>query len=105
MFNINGVIWKIKLVPSFDLMLQRSDGSYTIGMCDNNLKMIFIDNSLYGYQLRKVLCHELTHAAMFSYGIKLGIQQEEILADLIATYGTEIITITDKIFKQLKKGR
>jgi len=37
--------------------------------------------------MKKVLCHELTHAAMFSYGIELSIEQEELLADLIATYG------------------
>lgn len=105
MFSINNIPWLIKLVPPYDPMLQRSDGSYTIGMCDNDLKTIFIDESLRGRALRKVLCHELAHAAMFSYSINLGIQQEEIIADLIATYGTEIITITDKIFKKLKKGR
>ena len=105
MFSINTIPWLIKLVSPYDPMLQRSDGSYTIGMCDNDLKTIFIDETLRGRILRKVLCHELTHAAMFSYGINLGIQQEEVLADLIATYGTEIISITDKIFKKLQNGR
>lgn len=102
MFTINNIQWLIKLVPSFDPMLQRSDGTFTIGMCDNDLKIIFIDENLQGFLLRKVICHELTHAAMFSYGINLDVQQEEVLADLIATYGTEIISITNKIFKKLK---
>ena len=31
---------------------------------------------------------------MFSYNINLNIDQEEILADLIATYGQEIMNIT-----------
>jgi hypothetical protein len=34
-----------------------------------------------------VLSHELTHAAMFSYNIDLSYEQEELFADLIATYG------------------
>lgn len=53
--------------------------------------------------MKKVLCHELTHAAMFSYGIELSIEQEELLADLIATYGQEIINMTNSIFNRLKK--
>lgn len=53
--------------------------------------------------MKKVLCHELTHAAMFSYGIELSFEQEELLADLIATYGQEIINMTNSIFNRLKK--
>lgn len=34
---------------------------------------------------------------MFSYNIELNIAQEEVLADLIATYGQEIIAITNSI--------
>jgi len=37
--------------------------------------------------IKKVLCHELTHAAMFSYNVELTLDQEELFADLIATYG------------------
>ena len=84
-------------------MLYRSDGSVTVGMCDNETRTIYIDSTLNGKFLKKVLCHELTHAAMFSYGIELSIEQEELLADLIATYGEEIILITNKIFKKLKE--
>ena len=52
--------------------------------------------------LKKVLCHEITHAAMFSYDIVLTLDQEELLADLIATYGEEIIEVTNKIFSKIK---
>lgn len=34
---------------------------------------------------------------MFSYKVKLTLEQEEFIADLIATYGQEIIDITNKI--------
>lgn len=50
----------------------------------------------------RVLCHEITHAAMYSYNVQLNIDQEEILADLVATYGYEIIEITNKIFKKIE---
>lgn len=42
---------------------------------------------------------------MFSYDIELSLEQEELLADLMATYGQEIIFTTNKIFKRLKENR
>ena len=50
-----------------------------------------------------MLCHELTHAAMFSYNVELTLEQEEMLAELIATYGEEIIDITNTLFYKLKE--
>ena len=41
---------------------------------------------------------------MFSYGITLSLEQEELLADLVVTYGYEIIDITNSIFIKLKEG-
>jgi hypothetical protein len=38
---------------------------------------------------------------MFSYRVDLSYEQEEIVADLIATYGQEIIHMTNVIFKRL----
>lgn len=52
--------------------------------------------------IEKVLCHELTHAAMFSYNINLTADQEELVADVIATYGTEIITEAQKMAKKIR---
>lgn len=70
-----------------------------------NTHTIYIDNDINGFLLKRVICHELTHAAMFSYGIDLSIEQEELFADLIATYGEEIIDITNALFKSLKRDR
>jgi hypothetical protein len=39
---------------------------------------------------------------MFSYNVNLNYDQEELLADLIATYGHEIIHMTNIIFKRLR---
>lgn len=101
MFLINNIYWKISFVPPNFPLLQRPDGSFSIGSCDNLVKTIFLSEDLSGDLLKKVLCHELTHAAMFSYGVKLSIEQEELVADLISTYGEEIIYTTNKIFTRL----
>ena len=105
MININNEEWYIKFVISDHPLLYRSDGSLSIAACDDNTKTIYINNQLSGKLFKKVLCHELTHAAMFSYNIDLTIEQEELLADLIATYGEEIITITNKVFNKLRESR
>lgn len=102
MFKINNETWYIKFVPKYSPMLTRSDGTYTIGCCDDNSKTIYINNTLTGSLLKKVLCHEITHASMFSYDVELNLDQEELLADLIATYGEEIIEITNKVFQKLR---
>lgn len=103
MFRINGITWYVKFVPSHDETLMRSDGTIAIGMCDNNMHTIYINETLSGRLLKKVLCHEITHAAMFSYDIDLTLEQEEVIADLIASYGEEIIHITDTIFNKLRR--
>jgi hypothetical protein len=87
LFNINGEDWRIVAVDPNDLHLQRSDGGYTVGVCDDTLRTIFVASGLSLVFLKKVLCHEITHAAMFSYNVDLTIEQEELVADLIATYG------------------
>lgn len=102
MFKINGYQWRIKFVPPKDQMLYRDDGSLTIGMCDLETQTIYIDINLRDQKLKKVLCHELVHAAMFSYRIKLTIDQEELIADIIASYGEEIINMTNTLFNKIK---
>lgn len=101
MFEINHVPWKIKLVSSNHPKIKRSDGSYALGSCDDTTHTIYINELVSDNKLKKVLCHEITHAAMFSYQINLNIDQEELIADLIATYGEEIINITNKIFSKI----
>ena len=101
MFDINNIEWQLQFVDPLHPMLQRTDGLFSIGACSNSNHTIYINKLLPQALLKKVLCHEITHAAMFSYGILLTLDQEELLADLIATYGEEIITITNKIFKKI----
>lgn len=102
MVDINGENWKILLVSPHHPHLRRSDYGYTLGVCDDKLKTIFINDSLTDAYTWKVLCHELTHAAMFSYNVDLTLEQEELLADLIATYGLEITHMTNLVFNRIK---
>ena len=105
MANINGEDWKILLVSSNHPALQRPDGSFTLGCCDDNVKSIYVVEGLTDYYFKKVLCHELVHACMYSYNINLNEYQEEVLADLIATYGQEILSITNSLFCRLVECR
>lgn len=98
---INGEEWQIEFVPPDHYMLYTSAGNYTLGVCDDRLKTIYINNKLSRQKLRKVLCHEITHAAMFSYNVEMSFAQEELVADLIATFGREIVCQTNKILRDL----
>lgn len=105
MFIINGETWNVKYVNPYDSSLKHyNNNTYALGCCNNIEKTIYINNTLRGSLAKKVLCHEIAHAAMFSYGIDLTYEQEELVADLIATYGDEIIFITNKIFNKLREG-
>ena len=101
MFTINDEEWSILIVPPSHYGLQRHDGTYAIGVCDDNEKTIYISEGLNPKLMKQVLSHEITHAAMFSYNVDLSLENEELLADLIATYGQEIIHITNKIFHRI----
>lgn len=102
MFTINKHKWIIKFLNPRDDIFLMDNGEYTVGSCDNYTKTIYLSTSLKGEFLKKVLCHEIVHAAMFSYNIELSFDQEELIANLIATYGEEIISITNEMFKRLQ---
>lgn len=77
MLNINGVSWRILLVPPTSSTLARSDDSLASGVCDNDTKCIYINENLNSSLMKRVLCHEITHAAMFSYETDLTVEQEQ----------------------------
>lgn len=51
--NINGETWIIEFVSSSDYNLMRSDGTYTIGVCDDETKTIYINKNLNNNYLQK----------------------------------------------------
>lgn len=103
MVNINGEEWVVLLVSPIHPLLRKDYGELALGVCDDPSKTIAINAELDDYLLKKVLCHELTHAAMYSYDIELTYEQEELLAEIISTYGEEIIEITNQLFQRLCK--
>ena len=105
MFTINGERWWVVLVEPNDIALLMPDGDFAIGACNDSTKTIYISRLLHGAKFEKVLCHELVHAAMFAYDILLGHDEEELIAEIIATFGEEIIDKTDIIFDKIRRER
>ena len=102
-FVINGIGWRVRIVPpTYPALLMNYD-SFTLGCCDNAIKTIFIADGLDEVKFKKVLAHEIIHAAMYSYEVVLTLDQEELLADVFSTYGDEIVMVTNKVFKKIKK--
>lgn len=98
---INGIYWDILFVPANSPKLKRSDGSITIGMTDGLRRVVYLNNGLKGRLLDKVMAHELVHCFMFSYDINIDIEQEEFIADWVATYGRELIYLLDDLAQNL----
>lgn len=99
--TVNGINWKIKFVNGLNNNLLNNQGLYTLGVTDNNLKIVFLSNSITGELLYKVLCHELCHVYCFSYGIYLTVEEEERLAQFISEYGKSVISNTDYLLRLL----
>ena len=107
MFAINGEYWRILFVSPNYVALLKPNGDFAIGACDDFSKTIYLSNDLSGEYLKKVLCHEITHAVMFSFNIEMPLPQEELFAELTAAFGEEIIKMTNVLFSHLlkRKGR
>ena len=101
MIKINNVKWEIYLVSPNHPEMRQPDGTWTIGACNWQTKGIYIVDNLNEALTWKVLAHEITHAAMFSYNVTMSAELEEFIADLIATYGFEIIIQANKIFSRI----
>lgn len=101
LFNINGYIWHLVFVEWNDPSLYRNDGSLTVGMCDSRTKTVYLNNRLEGEFLRKVIIHEICHCFVASYNVSPNIDCEERLADVIATFGDRIISLSNEILAAL----
>lgn len=101
-FYLNDNLWQVMYVNPGNEQLKNSDGAYTLGVCDNNQKTIFINNSLPPEKEEHVLCHEITHSVCFEYDIVLPIEAEERLCNFLADHGREIISILDELLWVIK---
>ena len=103
-FEVNNNKWKLEFVKPNSRKLMRSDGSITIGMTDNNVKTVYINNRLNQYLTDKVICHELTHVFAFEFDYDIPLDVEEIVADFMSLYGRDIIYLLDDLTEILKKA-
>lgn len=103
-FTVNNQEWQLKFVNPNSNELMRSDGSITLGMTDNNVKTVYINNKLNNYMTDKVLAHELTHVFAFEFDYFIPIQTEEIVADFMSLYGRDIVYLLDDLVGILKKA-
>lgn len=103
-FTVNNQEWELKFVKPNSRDLMRSDGSITLGMTDNNIKTVFVNNMLNDYMTDKVLCHELTHVFAFEFDYFMDLSTEEIVADFMSLYGRDIVYLLDDLIAVLKKA-
>lgn len=97
MFDVNGETWTIVLASPEHPMLRLKNGRHTIGVCDDAQKRIYINEELPLSLMGKVLRHEIAHAVLFSHNVLLSEKDEELIADVVATYGQEIIDIFNRV--------
>lgn len=100
-FYINNIQWKVYYVSSNSHFLIDRTGTKCIATTDVKRKNIFIECNLSGEILKKALLHEITHAAMDSYGLLEDIHKmishknwfffEEWICNFIFDYGLEIL--------------
>ena len=102
-FIVNNQEWKLLFVKPNSKELMRSDGSITLGMTDNNVKTVFVNNRLNDYMTDKVICHELTHVFAFEFDYYMDIKTEEIVADFMSLYGRNFILLLDDLIKVLRR--
>lgn len=102
-FEINGVKWDVVFVPPQSDRLKRSDGSRTVGVTFLEENTIYLSKCLKGAYMRRVVAHELVHAFCMTYNIHMSIDEEERLADWVATYGTELVYLLDDLMGILEK--
>ena len=102
-FIVNNQEWRLLFVKPNSKELMRSDGSITLGMTDNNVKTVFVNNRLNDYMTDKVICHELTHVFAFEFDYYIDIETEEIVADFMSLYSRNIILLLDDLIKVLRR--
>lgn len=102
---INGEYWRVVIVPPNHQSLLMPNEVFALGACDDEFKVICISDALHDEMFEQVLCHELVHACMFAYNIRLEHYEEELVAEIISVFGEEIIDISDAVFNRIAKGR
>ena len=102
-FIMNGYLWKIKTVhPNSEYLMSRN--GMTVATTDPEVLCVYLAEDLKGVLKKRVIAHEMGHAACFSFGLleeieeccfpEKRIQMEEFICNFVADYGEMIFSIT-----------
>lgn len=105
-FTLNGITWRIQIVPPSSHYLTDRTGLIRVATTDPDTNRIYLSNRLRGNFKIRVLLHELGHATMVSYGLldelhhfiepEYWIEAEEWVCNFIADYGRKIFSVAYK---------
>ncbi len=100
---MNNYLWKVIIVPANSRYLLSRTG-LTVGTTDPNTLCIYISEELTGELKKRVIAHEMGHAACFSYNLipqirtccypDKYIDMEEFICNFVADYGEMIFSLT-----------
>lgn len=102
-FTVNGHTWLLQFVRPSNENLRRSDGSYTFGVTDNNVKTVFIIDNASEYMTDKILLHELSHVHAMEYNYSIPIEVEEIVCDFLSLYGRSVVYMADDLMNKIMR--
>ena len=107
-FTMNGYLWRIVYVSSYDPILVDRTGNLTVATTDPKDLCIYISDEISGSFLFRVLVHELGHCAIYSFNLlndihrmvhpKYWVEAEEWICNFIADYGMKIFKEAYKAF-------
>lgn len=105
-FTMNGYLWRIVSVSSYDPILVDRTGNLTVATTDPKDLCIYISDEISGSFLFRVLVHELGHCAIYSFNLlndihrmvhpKYWVEAEEWVCNFIADYGLKIFKVAYK---------
>lgn len=105
---MNGYLWRILFVDPDDPMLVDRSGYHNIATTDPINRAIYLDSSLSGNLLVKVLIHELGHCALVSFDLldeihqmvkpEYWVEAEEWICNFLVDYGFKIFSTFYSIY-------
>lgn len=107
MFAMNGHVWRVRHVDARSPRLVDRTGMSCLATTDPATMTVYLDSSLAGPMLDRVLIHELGHCAMVSYGLtdelrrmvrpECLVEAEEWVCNFLADYGTVVFDSARKV--------
>lgn len=107
-FFMNEILWHFMLVRSDSNVLYDRTGNRRVATTDPDTRCIYISSNLDPDLRKRVILHELAHAAMVSYGLipqvrdftypEAEIRAEEWICNFLADYGSEIFEIAASLY-------